>query len=306
MSWKPIGFITVPKTNHEWMHSHCQLPTPLVIDDNKVRVFFASRTIEQRSHIGFVELEFLDKTNWKISHISNAPVLTPGPIGFFDEHGVFPSSIVFFQDQYYLYYIGWNQGVEAPLFYANIGLATSKDGVNFCKYSKAPIMGRSEVDPCLVTSPNVYLDNGIWKMTYVSGEKWERDPHTLRLKSFYNIKNAESEDGITWKRKGTAINFVDNETNIARSSVFKYSDTNYKMWFSYVKPEIGRYRIGFATSKNGSDWERNDAIAGITTDSQYASEMICYPSVFKFQNTLYMLYNGNNFGEKGFGIAVWS
>jgi len=27
--------------------------------------------------------------------------------------------------------------------------------------------------------------------------------------------------------------------------------------------------------------------------------------VFNFKNEMYMLYNGNNFGASGFGIAVW-
>ena len=34
------------------------------------------------------------------------------------------------------------------------------------------------------------------------------------------------------------------------------------------------------------------------------SEMICYPYVFEHKDDLYMLYNGNDYGKTGFGLAV--
>ena len=34
------------------------------------------------------------------------------------------------------------------------------------------------------------------------------------------------------------------------------------------------------------------------------SEMQCYPHVFKCDDNVYMLYNGNEFGRYGFGLAV--
>jgi uncharacterized protein with PIN domain len=32
--------------------------------------------------------------------------------------------------------------------------------------------------------------------------------------------------------------------------------------------------------------------------------MICYPFVFDHKGSRYMLYNGNDFGKTGFGIAI--
>ena len=34
------------------------------------------------------------------------------------------------------------------------------------------------------------------------------------------------------------------------------------------------------------------------------SEMLCYPHVFKCDDNIFMLYNGNQFGRYGFGLAV--
>jgi hypothetical protein len=87
--------------------------------------------------------------------------------------------------------------------------------------------------------------------------------------------------------------------------VIKTPDDYYKMWFCYVHSKIGKYRIGFAKSEDGYVWERKDSEAMIDTDEREAKDMICYPYVFFFKNKMYMLYNGDNFGQLGFGVAVW-
>ena len=77
------------------------------------------------------------------------------------------------------------------------------------------------------------------------------------------------------------------------------------MWFSFVHASIGKYRIGYAESIDGYSWERTDAEDKIHTDNQHAKDMICYPNVFLYKNRMYMLYNGDNFGYMGFGLAVF-
>ncbi|MDP3229888.1 MAG: hypothetical protein Q8N13_18220 [Acidovorax sp.] len=302
--WKKIAFYSLPEGRPQRAHSHAQLPSALVLED-KVRVFFAARDASQHSSVDFVDLS-LDGERVSFSAYSEQPVLTPGGIGTFDEHGVFPASVVKHDQKYFMYYIGWNQGAEAPMFYASIGLAVSEDGEHFVKHSVAPIMSRSIHDPCLVTSPHVYIDDGMWRMTYVSGTAWSRKADGT-LQSHYHIKCAESQNGIDWRREGkVAIDYAPGETNIARSWVTKLGDETYKMWFSFVSAKIGKYRIGYAESSDGQSWQRNDAMAGIDADDDQSRDMICYPCVFEFAKARYMVYNGDGFGKNGFGVAVWS
>ena len=69
--------------------------------------------------------------------------------------------------------------------------------------------------------------------------------------------------------------------------------------------DISTYRIGFASSRDGFKWDRNDALAGIDVSSEgWDSEMICYPYIFEHRGRFYMLYNGNGYGKTGFGLAV--
>lgn len=300
--WNKKGLIFSANGQFEWMQTHAQLPVADLVSEDTVRVYYAGRNSSSVSSIGFAEFDI--NNGFKLKRLSEEPVLKPGSIGTFDEHGVFPASIVTHNGQKWLYYIGWNKGYKQPLFYASIGLAISDDGgETFKKISQAPIMSRSDFDPCLVTSPNIFIDNGIWRMTYVSGVRWEEI--NGMLKSYYHIKYAESMDGISWNREGiVCVDFRDEaESNIARSSVVKENGI-YKMWFCYVYGEQ-KYRIGYAESNDCKVWKRKDELSGINVSTnEFDSEMICYPNILIINGVKYMFYNGNNFGEKGFGLAI--
>jgi hypothetical protein len=299
MRWKKLGLIFSPDGQFLWMQSHASLPVSFQLHDGIYRVYFASRDSKNRSHIGYMEFDIKNVKN--ALYISNQPVLIPGPIGCFDDHGVYASSLVEHEAKIFMYYIGWNPGVKAPLFYSSIGLAISEDrGRTFKKVSPAPIISRSQFDPCLVTSPCVLLDGGVWRMWYVSGFKWERDGDELH--SYYHIKYAESKDGIRWERKGLiCIDLLPGERNIARPCVLK--EDIYKMWYSCNSGQ--GYRIGYAESSDGCVWKRMDNEAGIDVSPVgWDSKAIAYPWVFIHSGGKYMLYNGNDFGKDGFGLAL--
>ena len=68
-----------------------------------------------------------------------------------------------------------------------------------------------------------------------------------------------------------------------------------------------KYRIGYAHSKNGINWDLELNNSGIDVSSKgWDSEMIEYPFVFNHKGLYYMLYNGNNYGVDGAGLAVLS
>lgn len=302
MIWRKHGRLFDPReAGFSWMSSHAQLPVADRVEGSTYRVYFASRNKDQVSSVGCVVVRLGNRPC--VEQVLPKPVLEPGPIGTFDEHGVFPSCIVNLPDRKRMYYIGWNRGVRAPLFYAAIGVADSTDGGStWRKRSPAPILSRSEHDPCLVTSPHVMRYGDCFRMTYVSGIRWEEAAGGLR--SYYHIKYAESQDGLDWRRDGwVAVDFAGaDETNVARSSVIELRD-RLGMWFCFVRGEA-RYRIGYAESKDFLSWSRNDAAAGIGVSADgWDSEMVCYPNVFREGGRLYMLYNGNAFGRDGFGIA---
>ena len=261
-------------------------------------MFFATRDALSRSHVAWADI---DLERGVVLAAADAPSLAPGPLGCFDDHGVYPSSVVEDEDRLLLFYVGWNPGKEPPLFYSSIGLATSVDGgVTFERMSTSPILARSVHDPCLVTSPWVLREGPLWRMWYVSGFRWEKSRDGIH--SWYHVKYAESKDGRTWNREGhVAIELAGAERNIARPCVLA-DERGYRMWYSHDAG--GGYRIGYAESSDGYAWQRLDDRAGIErSPSGWDSEAQAYPWVVRGSDRLYMLYNGNRYGADGFGLA---
>jgi len=304
--WKKEGLVFNVEREFEWSQSHAQVPVIDVLD-NKLRIYYATRNKEGKSGISFIETE---KDNpKKILYIHTKTLLALGNLGSFDDSGTMPSSIVTVGDRKFLYYIGWTTRGTVP--YQNaIGLAVSEDGgISFKKISEGPIITVNHKEPYFSGTSFVMLESGKFKMWYLSCAKWivvENKPEPI-----YNIKYAESDDGINWKQTGkVAIPLEDDEGGIVSASVIKEQGC-YRMWYGkrkktdYRENSENSYRIGYAESKDGVLWKRKDSEAGITISRDgWDSEMISYPYIVKVSNRLLMFYNGNGFGKSGFGYAT--
>ncbi len=299
MGWTKLGQIFEPKGQYDWVKSHGMLPVVDQIKDDLFRIYFSGRDGSNISRTGFVDININEPV--KILHLSDSPILDIGSLGCFDDNGVSPTCIVNSGDQKYFYFMGWNKGSKVRAAEVS-GLAISKDnGSTFVRYSKAPIIDRTNSEPyTILVISCIIIENGIWRMWYDSADYWINEELPR-----YNIKYAESDDGIHWKREGVvSVNYMyENETRVSRASIIKQNDI-YRMWYCYAIG-TGGYKMGYAESKDGYQFERLDHKAGIElSESGWDSEMICYPNVFKYKTNIYMLYSGNGYGREGFGIAV--
>jgi hypothetical protein len=198
----------------------------------------------------------------------------------------------------YLYYTGWNLLLNVPMN-NSIGIAVFENG-QFTRIADGPVMTRTLYEPYSCASPFVMLDNGIYKMWYASMDKWEES--TNGPKHFYNIKLAQSANGIDWQRKGIVCIDYQNKEEYAFGRPFILKENSlYKMWYCY-RGEY--YKIGYAESTDGENWVRKDQLSGIEVSKDgWDSEMLEYPFIFDCNNQRYMLYNGNGYGKTGIGIA---
>jgi hypothetical protein len=297
MRWRKHGLVFEPD-GRSWQRSHAATPVGLPLGDDTLRVYFSSRDERNRSHVGFVELELGEDI--RVTRVAERPVLGPGPLGTFDDHGVYGTSIVEHDGALWMYYMGWNPG-PPPLYYPSIGVALSTDGgESFERRSPAPIMARSEFDPWMVSAPFVLRDGELWRMWHISGLSWAEERG--RLVSYYHLKYAESDDGLDWRRDGrVAIELQPGERNIARMCV-RRTTNGYEGWYSFSGDN--GYRIGRAESPDGYEWTRRDQDAGLEVSPEgWDSEAIAYPFVFEHRGRRWMLYNGNGFGRDGFGLA---
>jgi predicted GH43/DUF377 family glycosyl hydrolase len=299
MKWVKQGLMIEPVKGLDWMATHAQIPVAERISGSRYRIYFAGRNSDNRSQIGYAEVDLNEPK--KILYITKRPVLELGPLGSFDDSGVFPSWLVEHDGKKYLFYIGWMEGKRVP-YYASVGLAISTDrGKTYKKFLRGPLLDRNHVDPYMTLSSCVRIENRLWRMWYTSCIRW--NIYDGKPRPRYHIKYAESSDGINWKREGTVcIDFEsEDEWAIARPCVIKEGGI-YKMWYSYSSRN---YKIGYAESSDGIRWRRKDDNAGLdVSKTGWDSEMVAYAFIFLHNEKKYMLYNGNSFGKNGMGYAV--
>lgn len=295
MKWEKTDFV-FDLSEYSTEYRGAAVPFGMMTGEEVCRIYYTARDKQNRSNIFFMEMN-LD--TMQIIDIPRQPILRPGELGCFDDSGVMTSWIEHVDGQFWLYYIGWNLGQTVP-FRNSIGLAVSENGIDFCRKYDGPIVDRMKSEPHFCASSCVRKERDVWKMWYLSCVKWMQDKENI--KHYYHIKYAESLDGINWKRDGViCIDFKDdNEYAISRPCVLKINGI-YHMWYSCRGDS---YRIGYAVSNDGIVWTRKDNEAGIDiSQTGFDNTMICYPHVLLHEKDYYMLYNGNEYGMTGFGIA---
>jgi hypothetical protein len=295
VGWDKLGLVIPGPPPVPWAASHAMVPFVEALD-GCVRVYFSARDEAGRSVTGCAQFDPGDPTAIQYG----PPLLGPGRLGAFDDSGAMGSCLVSHSGRRHLYYIGWSRGVSVP-FYTFIGCAVSAgNGLEFRRISEAPVVERGPHDPFLATSPWVMVEESRWRLWYASGVRWEARDDGPR--HYYNIRYAESDDGVLWRRDGRiCIDFEEGEYALARPCVLRTRD-GYRMWYSR---RGDAYRIGYAESADGVEWERRDAVAGIdVSPAGWDSEMIAYPCIFEHKGSWFMLYNGNGYGITGIGLAV--
>jgi predicted GH43/DUF377 family glycosyl hydrolase len=314
MKWQKLGKIFDPK-DHQWYDDFigfAQSPQTIVFDDY-VRVYFSIRKSDLSgmfiSHIQYVDFDYDMKT---ILKVSSHPVFGPGKLGCFDEHGVFPMNVLRVEDKIFGYTNGWTRRVSVSVE-TGIGFAISHDqGETFQRIGDGPILSASLKEPVLVGDPFVKKYDDIFHMWYLFGLGWKKYS-AAPPDRIYKIAHATSSDGINWvKEEGIKI-IPDklNEDECQALPTVIFHQNKYHMYFCYRnsvdfrKNKEKGYRIGYAYSNDLKNWTRADELAGITvSENDWDSDMQCYPHIFSVNNNVYMLYNGNEFGKHGFGIAI--
>jgi len=303
--WKKKGrIVSIDDFEQEWMHTHTQLPIPYCLDNGNMRIYFNSRT-NGVTRPTFVDI---DMNTGKLVYVNESPLLQPGRRGTFDDQGVMFSSVVCHERKMYMYYSGWN--VPSNVRYHNsIGLAISEDGgKTFYKFSDGPILDRSVNIPIMAAGPYVIKKDNGWIMYFLSCSEWIEGKD--KLEPVYDLHYALSDNGVDWRVPCDNVCIKGVNEAIAQPCVVEINN-QFHMWYScrkvddYRKNKENSYRIGYAISDDGIIWHRHDECVGINvSDDGWDSEMIEYPYVVKHNNQLYMFYNGNGFGQSGFGYAV--
>jgi predicted GH43/DUF377 family glycosyl hydrolase len=311
-NWEKLGKVFNPQemSTGKWMSEFAQAPSVLKFD-NFIRVYFACRPPRDNngqyvSYTGFVDL---NRDNlFEIINISKKPILDLGETGTFDEFGTYPASVIRDGSEVIAYYGGWIRCESVP-FNVAIGRATSIDnGLSFKKNGQGPILSFSISEPFILSGPKIRKFNNTWYLWYIAGEKWIKTDNIPE--PVYKIRMASSEDGINWTKMDKPLipaKLEEDECQASPDVIFR--NGKYHMFFCYryslnYRGKKNGYRIGYASSEDMINWERDDNKAGINISNEgWDSEMISYPHVFELDGDVYMMYLGNQVGRYGFGLA---
>lgn len=311
-TWKKLGRVFNPTEikDRVWLTAFAQAPAALIFDDF-VRVYFSCRppADENGQYVSYSAFVDLNRKNlFEILGVSETPVLKLGELGTFDEFGTYPISVIRHKDEVRAYYAGWTRCESVP-FNVAIGYGISNDeGKTFDKIGTGPVLSYSINEPFILSGPKIRRFNNRWYLFYIAGKKWILD--NGKPEPVYTIRMATSDDGLNWIKENRDLITYRVEENEAQASpdVFFYQG-KYHMFFCYrhsagYRGKEKGYRIGYASSTDLLNWERDDSKAGLNISEEgWDSEMVSYPHVFELDDEVYMFYLGNEVGKYGFGLA---
>lgn len=301
MKWEKKGLIWGPDGTSDWARHSALQPTAIALNDDVIRVFAGLRDEHGVARVGFVDLDAANPS--RVLRVSQKPALDIGQPGAFDENGVVGCAVVRRDDgRLFLYYAGYALGHKVR-FIAYGGLAISEDGgETFRRHSDVPITDRTDQDLLFRVIHCILYDEGRWRAWYGGGSHYV--PHGDKTLPVYDIRYMESDDGIHFPRHGaTVLTFEnDDEYRVGRPQVIRDGDL-YRMFYAAARRERP-FRLGYAESPDGHHWTRKDDALGIdVTPGSWDAEMMSYPNVIRAGGNVYLFYNGDDYGRRGFGYA---
>jgi predicted GH43/DUF377 family glycosyl hydrolase len=220
----------------------------------------------------------LDGKDWYL-HARN-PVFRDGGDGSWEKQINAPK-VVKKDNQYRMYYSGWNNGKY------QIGLATSSDGKTWQRYTDNPVLQPGPAgawDSSGVGYFDVLLKDTTYYMWYNghNGTRWT------------GIGLATSTDGIHWTKHGTSPAFqagigwendhVGNPTVVYVDGIF------YMVYLGHAA--TGRYSFGWAYSSDGINWTRGSSNPIITLGSDWEGTDIGTADMIFHDGKFHLWYSG--------------
>jgi len=190
----------------------------------------------------------------KFTGYKNNPVLSPGEPGSWDDLSVSVPQIIWHENVFYLFYMGYGTSVRMA-----VGLATSNDGVYFTKFAGNPVLAPDDKGfDAFTTGPGrVLIDDSMWVMYYNGQELAGFSPGKSVGRATASVPTGP------WKRNETPVLSSGSKGEwdagfIIPCSVLKLNDGSYRMYF-LGGIEITAWKdfyIGLATSGDGIKWKK--------------------------------------------------
>lgn len=305
MRWEKLGLIFNVSGESSLMKSHAQLPVVLPLGNGRIRVFFSSRDEFNQSRPFYFE-GVCENDSFKVTYVHHEPLIDLGSKGTFDDSGIMFSSWIKLDEVIYMYYIGWSLKKNVP-YELSIGVAKSFDGINFEKLYQGPILTKNIYDHVSASRPIVIHFGEKFYMFYLSSSAWLVNNGTQEI--HYDVKVRVSDDPFTWTSRPWSAIESKSEKCFSPSCILQMN-SNYYLFicgrdtFDFRNNTQRAYRIYYCESNDLINWSEPELVKGLEPSGYgFDSMMAEYFYCFEIEGQWYGLYNGDQFGKTGIGLA---
>jgi predicted GH43/DUF377 family glycosyl hydrolase len=249
-------------------------------------------------HIGYATST--DGIHW--DKYGNMPVMQEGLPGSWDHHIVGWPTVVIVNDTCRMWYVGGSDEIVAQ-----IGYATSTDGINWTKYENNPVVRVGTAgswDSTWVYSPCVIYNGSAFTMWYTGaiGDYTDFNPWEM------GVGYATSTDGINWTKHASNPVFKENtpgnwdDLHVGEQTVL-FHNAMFHMWYQGLTSPPGLFPIGYATSADGISWQRCESNP-VMTPSGWEMTRNQDPHVILVDSTYHMWYSAEDYFLWEIGYAT--
>ncbi|WP_373085377.1 hypothetical protein [Sneathiella sp.] len=296
-SWIKKGRIFVPKGRHPKLFSHAANPLAMPLSKDVFRIYYCGRDAKKRSSVGAFDY---DMKTGRVIEDYEEPIFSTGRPGSFCESGVSIGNCYRVGTKTYMSFMAWQVPKNAH-WYGEIGRFIVNDDMTLSLDQDEPFISCQAFNSISLSYPWVQpADQGGFEMWYGTTETWNAGNNEM----LHVLRRAISSDGQVWEQTDDVLPFaLGSAQAFSRPAILKGQDGTQNMWFSYRSGSGTSYRIGHSRFSDGI-WSQTPGRPGIdVSQTGWDSEMIEYPYVFEYQDKIFMLYNGNGYGETGIGLA---
>ncbi len=291
MKWHKLGQIYQVNNTNPYLLTHASNPLGVNLKKDIYRIFYNGRDINNKSSVSYVDI---DINQLKIINDPKTPILTYGDKNSFYSHGISIGNMWKQNNKFYIGFMGWQIRGNSH-WTGDIG----KFEIKGDKAEKPTLLlGLSKEDPISLSYPHIEYEDKIYKMWYGSTINWNSENGEM----IHVLKYSTSSEGEIWNLKGTSLPYILGKAQAFSRPTLMNINNKKHMWYSYRSGDGTLYRIGHSQSNN-NQFKLNPSPNLDVSSKGWDSEMVCYPFVFEHKNEIYMLYNGNNHGIEGFGLA---
>jgi len=296
-------FLQIPEKRPKVWASHMMAPAAhLISSPGQIEIFVGGWDDNGISSIYSIQM---DLKELKFTPDTIELRLNKGVKGTFDDNGVFPASIIVDGPNKYLSYTGFQLGDKVPHFNFSGLIRFSNKNSILERQSNVPILDRSDEGLYVRAGlTSILVKRGyskFWYSAYAAGSSFEFIKGKERPN--YNIFTQFNSPHFLSKKGSMAVEFNSDEHGVGRPYLVSYKK---KILLFYTRRmKDFNYLPGLAVSVDyGKKFVRHDNLLENLSKRQIGldDQMQYFPAPVIFEDKLYVLFNGNNFGEKGIGI----